>query len=705
MTDTEVSTRKRRIRAGHKASATRTLGQLAVALGETHPNPDRLSLLQQTLEQKLETLKGLDTEIIELTPEETLDDEIQQADDYRERIYEALTRIKRAEPTATAPGIVPPTATRGPERGARVQLPKLTLPHFNGDLMKWPTFWDSYESAIHNNDGLTDTDKFNYLRSLVERTAYDAISGLTLSSVNYQEAIEILQKRFGNKLLIISKHMETLLTVEAVTSDQNLKDLRRLYDSTESHMRSLKSLGVESESYGAMLSSVLLTKLPTDLRLIVSRKVASTDLNMDSLLKPFEEELVARERASNSNSNSFHTPPRRNQDRGRQTSSALLSRAQEPRAGVSCSYCQQSHPSTDCKTVISLTARKQTLRDSGRCFNCLRKGHMGRNCRSTSKCLKCKGRHHTSICEREVAELNPRPHTVQPETTLSPDATPYTPTLANNALCSDKGNAILLQTARSIVHNPAKSETSIEVRLLFDSGSQKSYITERAKNLLALEPSGEQLLSIATFGSNREQAKVCTIVNVGMCLKGYPPMSLSLYVVPTICGPLVGQHITTCFENTQQFMGLDFADYSDGRSSLEVDVLIGSDYYWDLVTGSVCRSEGGPTAIHTKLGWVLSGPTPAKDQAQCSMNLTTTHVLRAETQELESTALDEQLRSFWELKSLGINKEEKTLYDEFASDITFHEGRYKVSLPWKEFHDPLPDNYQLSLKRMRGMLC
>ena len=32
----------------------------------------------------------------------------------------------------------------------------------------------------------------------------------------------------------------------------------------------------------------------------------------------------------------------------------------------------------------------------------------------------------------------------------------------------DKGSAILLQTARSI---PAKSETSIEVRILFDSGS------------------------------------------------------------------------------------------------------------------------------------------------------------------------------------------------------------------------------------------
>ena len=29
----------------------------------------------------------------------------------------------------------------------------------------------------------------------------------------------------------------------------------------------------------------------------------------------------------------------------------------------------------------------------------------------------------------------------------------------------------------------------------------------------------------------------------------------------------------------------------------------------------------------------------------------------------------------------------------------------KVSLPWKEFHEPLPDNYQLSLKRLQGLLC
>lgn len=89
---------------------------------------------------------------------------------------------------------------------------------------------------------LNDVDKFNYLRSLLECSAYDAIAGLTLSASNYREAVETLQKRFRNKQMIISKHMETLLNAEAVSSDNHLRDLCHLYDTTESHIQSLKSL-------------------------------------------------------------------------------------------------------------------------------------------------------------------------------------------------------------------------------------------------------------------------------------------------------------------------------------------------------------------------------------------------------------------------------------------------------------------------------
>ena len=39
--------------------------------------------------------------------------------------------------------------------------------HVNTNLMKWPTFWDSYESAIHTYTNLSDVNMFNYLRLLL----------------------------------------------------------------------------------------------------------------------------------------------------------------------------------------------------------------------------------------------------------------------------------------------------------------------------------------------------------------------------------------------------------------------------------------------------------------------------------------------------------------------------------------------------------
>jgi len=49
------------------------------------------------------------------------------------------------------------------------------LKKFNGDLIKWVTFWDTFESSVHSNPHLTDIDRFNYLKSLLEGPAYEAI--------------------------------------------------------------------------------------------------------------------------------------------------------------------------------------------------------------------------------------------------------------------------------------------------------------------------------------------------------------------------------------------------------------------------------------------------------------------------------------------------------------------------------------------------
>ena len=87
---------KKRIRAGHRRSATRTVRQITEALvGDTHDR-DRLSLLRITLKEKLETIKTLDTEIVDLIEDEGgLADEIEQADTYKETLYEAILKVDR----------------------------------------------------------------------------------------------------------------------------------------------------------------------------------------------------------------------------------------------------------------------------------------------------------------------------------------------------------------------------------------------------------------------------------------------------------------------------------------------------------------------------------------------------------------------------------------------------------------------------------
>ena len=59
-TEAEGLAQKKKVRAGHKASATRILGQISSALEKTPPDADRLSLLKLSLTEKLDVLKALD---------------------------------------------------------------------------------------------------------------------------------------------------------------------------------------------------------------------------------------------------------------------------------------------------------------------------------------------------------------------------------------------------------------------------------------------------------------------------------------------------------------------------------------------------------------------------------------------------------------------------------------------------------------------
>ena len=65
---------------------------------------------------------------------------------------------------------------------------------------------------------------------------------------------------------------------------------------------------------------------------------------------------------------------------------------------VTCAYCKGKHPAESCKSVSELGARRQHIRKTAKCFNCLMSGHVVNKCRSSLRCAKCGGKHHSSIC-------------------------------------------------------------------------------------------------------------------------------------------------------------------------------------------------------------------------------------------------------------------------------------------------------------------
>ena len=84
------------------------------------------------------------------------------------------------------------------------------------------------------------------------------------------------------------------------------------------------------------------------------------------------------------------------------------------------------------------------------------------------------------------------------------------------------------------------------------------------------------------------------------------------------------------------------------------------------------------------------------------MSLLSCHTLKAGASTIGCTdaSLDDTLKKFWNLEAIGINPEESSVYDDFMHTITFQNGRYCVRLPWKSYHPPLPDNYNLCQKKL-----
>lgn len=78
----------------------------------------------------------------------------------------------------------------------------------------------------------------------------------------------------------------------------------------KSHIHCLKSVGITSSSYGNLLSSIFMKKIPTDISLIVSRETIKENWDLDYMMTVIELEVEAREIAMVESCSGYRKPSR-----------------------------------------------------------------------------------------------------------------------------------------------------------------------------------------------------------------------------------------------------------------------------------------------------------------------------------------------------------------------------------------------------------
>ena len=748
-----MSDSERTSRRAYRGSVTKLVRKVEEELYKRPEDRDlhRLKHYQDTLLLKKEVLKELDQLIWKQVSDEDAEEELEQVDFYMEQISLCLLNLEEAlqqpkvsdsshieparksashtltttsladhtsdpgdsttsarprprEPTLSLPEgirISDTTVVRHPTPATRMKLPKITMKKFDGNITQWLPFWSHFEAAVHSNEDLSDVEKFTYLNSLLASKAAEAIEGMAITPANYREAVARLKKRYGNTRLIVKQHMEAILQLPAVRDHHNLPAMRKLVDTIEKNIAGLRALGQSEEAYGGVVAPLIMKRLPQEIRLAVTRELGPAPEDVTRITQVVDEEITNRESCADPEDleEPLPNPSRRHQP----TAAAFLANSHN-----NCPFCGKEHKPEACTKVTTPSARSTILRKQGRCFNCLKRNHLSRECRAKERCQKCRGKHHTAVCRGENSKpqtpptrsqgggSRPRPSEAPP---TGDDATP------TNSLYAGSPSAVLLQTAKMTVFKPNSSSSGArEVRAVLDTGSQRTYLTQEIAKELQLTASRSEHLRIQTFGKTEGEDSNCQVVEIAIKTHKNGPLKIEALVVPLICDPLSSQPTRRAREQHPHLRGLYLADYSREDDKLPIDILIGSDWYWSLVTGNTRRGKTGPIAIHTKVGWVLSGPTEVPNTTKAANLLVrTTHLLKIHTTPVEDN-MDQTLKKFWDLESLGIQPQETSVQEEFTQSIHFKEGRYEVTLPWKPTHRPLPTNLELCKRRLTSLL-
>ena len=685
----DPSKKLKKIRGGH-------VSQITVLLRE----PDHQILISNIplIQDQLAKIEVLDSQVLDTLEDSEFDNFLAESIQYQITIKRDINVILNKNFVANNDGQSVPD---------KVKLPKIDIPYFDGDYATFYTFWDVFETCIDGNSTLSNVSKLSYLRSYLKGNALSAINGLQLTNANYQEAVKILKSRFGDKDRVSSALINKLLNIQSVSND--VSKLRIFHDQVESCTRNLATIGIAPDGYEIVLLNLMRNKLPNEFLIAMEHKNNDHKWTLDSFMDCFRGILAIREKYNDSTQSCSNSRAKPNvyeshSNSAQSSVSALVNQGNV----LYCKYCRGSHKTHKCPK--SLDEKYAIICKERLCFKCLGKRCNVRTCQATFTCYFCKGKnHHSTICRKQLGHYNNKVKVnVMTESDMKDEDreqhTKETTTVcvSDHSLVSNQASSVLLQTAKVKVSD-IHGKVSLNVRLLFDKGSTKSFVTSKLAFRLNLKPIHTMSLCINTFGSVATLEKRCDVVKIQLSGRNDVKYCCDFCVVESLCSPL--QQPVSIQSNLSEFSNLVLADPDIIKEGIhQVDILIGCDMYWDLVKDCIIRSPSSNlVAMESMFGYLLSGKynidqPSANSVENCYFNYTKTN------------SLNSVLRDFWELEAIGIqtpsSDENTDVLHYFEQHVNKREGEpgYVVKFPYRGKNiNNLSDNYEACVKQLKSL--
>lgn len=745
-------------RSSHRGHVTRNFNSIRIGLGTEHPDIKYLSDCLEAVKSQKKVIEDgfvsisdiyIENDIEKELDELTLDHEkyLTEIDTNMSNFYSMIFKHKLKMEEAEHLKSIPTKSSeiKSSISALKPVLPKLTISKFDGNPLKWTSFWDIFKSSVHDASYFAKIQKFCYLKSYLIADAAETIEGVPTTEKGYDVAIELLIKRFGDQAITTDAYSVAIQNLPE--PENSVKSLQKFSNKLLTYIRLLEEDGKKRDDLATLLIPNIRNKLPNGVKKNVVRIAKNPkSWTLDEIFLGIDEEIeFLKVSAPVPEHNSYSEadcatflnqsnrpvrPPYQGQQNRAQPSYRPPYQGQQNRANpvvdAICVFCEKKHPFYQCDTHRDPRKRYEIIKSKHRCFVCFSDRHISVNCTARQqRCKYCSMRHNTLLCfsknntavnfsnvescvNMENSTVNHASDgndaTSNGQSDVIPvDNVPDLPEFGAYHLSAVNGT-VLLQTAQAMVTN---GQSATQANFLLDSGSQRSFISKKMCDILGLMPIKSETLKLSTFGSANTEVRNLDVVKLSIIALDGSKIEIFPLVIDTVCTPIRFRHQINLHTLHPNFVNLKFSHIIN-IGEFSVDILIGLDAYFSIVIGNIVQSyTSGPVAIKTKLGYVVCGKVniDSDDCEPVSNNFV--HILKVLT---DHSDLDARLKTFWDLESISLehpsSKSQKAEFDynSYVNSIEYKDNKYICKLPVKSEHQDLPNNYLYCANRLRSLI-